>query len=80
MKPFTTNIIARSMEINIRRTRPTITRKAARTPQEGSDPDDTARWVSKTSFDYLLNFIFLFIETIRHLVFQNYLLSFYWLK
>lgn len=57
MSRFTMNIIARSMEISIRRIRPSIrTRRVARTPQEeGSDQDVKIRWVPK-KFDFLLIF------------------------
>ena len=55
MSRFTMNIIARSMEINIRRIKPTIIRRVAQAPQEeGSDLDVRIRWVSKTqSFDFI---------------------------
>lgn len=61
MKHFT--IIARSMEISIRRIRPTIMHKVARTPQEeGSDQDVKIRWVSIKSFDFFYFFFFLIYE------------------
>lgn len=58
MSCVSTNIIARSMEINIRRIRRTIIRRVAQTPQERSDQDDTIRWVSNKSFDF---FYFFFV-------------------
>lgn len=60
MKRFTMNIIARLMEISIHRIHPTIIHKVARTPQEeGSDQDVKIWWVSKTTFDFLLNYYFM---------------------
>lgn len=51
MNRFTMSTIARSMEISIRRTHPSIIRRVARTPQEeGSDQDVEIRWVSKKHF------------------------------
>lgn len=54
MNHFTMNIIARSMEISIRRISPTNIHMVARTPQEeGSDQDVKIRWVLKQkSFDF----------------------------
>lgn len=74
MSRFTTNIIARLMEISIHRTQATITRKVARTPQEGSDQDVKIWWVSKiTTFD--LNFYFLVHDDT--LVYQKFCFSFW---
>lgn len=66
MKRFTMNIIARSMEISIRRIRPTIIRRVARTPQEEvSVKDVKIRWVSKKT-------TFVLFMKIRNLVYQNF--------
>lgn len=77
MSRFTTNIIARSMEISIHRT-PTIIRKVARTPQEGSDQDVKIWWVSKiTAFDLNLYFLVYDDEKLDTLVYQKFCFPFW---
>lgn len=67
MNRFTMSIIARSMEINIRRIKPTIIRRVAQAPQEeGSDLDVRIRWVSKNKIIWFHLFI-----KIRNLVFSK---------
>lgn len=76
MNRFTMSIIARSMEISIRRIHPSIIRRVARTPQEeGSDQDVEIRWVSKKTFD----FFYFWLMKIRNLV-SKFCLSFGWCK
>lgn len=64
MSRSTTNIIARSMEISIHRILPTNICRVAQTPQEeGSDQDETIRWVSNKPFDFFYFSLFMKIRT-----------------
>lgn len=77
MSRFTTNIIARLMEISIHRTQATIFRKVARTPQEGSDQDVKIWWVSKITFDLNLYFLVYDDDKLDTLVYQKFCFPFW---